>query len=98
MWASDLFCVLVYCLVFKKLVPSADCIAVDTCMCTEFVNVSPTASYGYVFDENDRTTRTNTGDATSDGETEPVDVHDRPPLGKEFNRVKSFILSLQFNV
>ena len=64
-------------------------------MCTEFVNVSPTASYGYVFDENDRT-RTNTGDANSDSETEPVD--DRPPLGKEFNSAKFYILSLQFNV
>ena len=39
-----------------------------------------------MFDENDRRTRTNTGDVSSDRETEPVHVHDRPPLGKEFNK------------
>ena len=78
--------------------PRADCIAVDKCMSTDFVNVSPTASYGYMFDESDRRARTNTGDVSSDGETEPVDVHDRPPLGKEFNSAKSYVLSLQFNV
>ena len=54
--------------------------------CIEFVNVLPTANYGYMFDENDRRTRTNAGDVSSDGETDPVHVHDRPPLGKELNR------------
>ena len=60
---------------------------------TEFVSVSPTANYGYMFNENDRRTQTNTGDVSSDGETEPVDVHDRPPLGKEFNIAKSYLLT-----
>lgn len=41
------------------------------------------ANYGYMFDENDRRTRTNTGDVSSDRETEPVHVHDRPPLDME---------------
>ena len=46
-----------------------------------------------MFDENDRGTQTNTGDVSSDGETEPVDVHDRPPLGKKFNSAKSYLLT-----
>ena len=41
-----------------------------------------------MFGENDRRTRTNTGDVSSIGETEPVHVYDRPPLGKEFNKCK----------
>lgn len=46
-----------------------------------------------MFDENDTRTRTNAGDVSSGGESEPVDGHDRPPLGKKFNTAKSYLLT-----
>ena len=46
LWASNLFCLLAYFLVFEKLVPSTDCIAVDvkydniTVSCPAALNLS----------------------------------------------------------